>query len=97
MNEAAFQSLIVELARLMGWTHIYHTHDSRRSASGFPDLVLIRGPRILFIEIKSETGRVSADQESWLEALRATCAEVYLWKPEHWKSGEIETTLRRSR
>src|SRR5688572_19177552 len=40
-TERAFQAQVVKYARLMGWT-AYHTHDSRRSQAGFPDLVLVR-------------------------------------------------------
>ncbi len=43
LYEKPFQAQVVELARLSGWL-TYHTHDSRRSQSGFPDLVLVRAP-----------------------------------------------------
>jgi hypothetical protein len=39
MTEAQFQAQVVQLAGLLGWSW-YHTHDSRRSPAGFPDLVL---------------------------------------------------------
>ena len=39
--EADFQAQVVKLALLLGWK-VYHTHDSRRSREGFPDLILIR-------------------------------------------------------
>ena len=46
MRERQFQRTITDLADLHGWTW-YHAHDSHRSNAGFPDLVLIRGGRIL--------------------------------------------------
>ena len=52
---------VVDLARTLGW-RVYHTYDSRRSQPGFPDLVLVR-ERILFLELKSETGKLSHDHE----------------------------------
>ena len=41
MTETQLQSAIIELARLTGWL-VYHTHDSRHSAKGFPDLCMVR-------------------------------------------------------
>ncbi len=83
-TEAAFQAAIVELAARCGWQS-YHTYDSRRSAPGFPDLVLCRAPRLLFVEVKTARGRVRPAQHVWLAAL-AACpqVEVYLWRPEQW-------------
>ena len=39
-TEDQWQSAVIEYARLMGWL-VYHTHDSRHSEKGFPDLVLV--------------------------------------------------------
>lgn len=50
----------------------YHTHDSRRSAEGFPDYVIPVGRWILFVEIKChETrGELTKAQADWLLRLR---------------------------
>jgi hypothetical protein len=82
VTEKQLQAQVVQLAQLGGW-RTYHTHDSRRSAPGFPDLVLVRPPRLVFAELKSENGRIRPEQEMWLEAL-AGCAEApesHLWRP----------------
>lgn len=103
MSETQLQSAIIEMAKLFGWLY-YHTYDSRRSASGFPDLVLVRGRRLIFAELKSDTGTVSPAQRDWIGALRgarcdwptcrsATPFEVYIWRPDDWKSGTIEHVL----
>lgn len=68
--EAAFQVRVVRLATDRGW-RVYHTHDSRRSDPGFPDLVLVRPPRVLFVELKAGRRRLSDDQVAWLELLEA--------------------------
>jgi hypothetical protein len=78
--EAVLQTQVLALARLYNWRW-YHTHDSRHSPPGFPDLVLVRGNRVIFAELKTQRGRLSVDQTAWLEDLRATCAEVYCWRP----------------
>ena len=94
MTESELQGAVIDLAQTFKW-RTYHTHDSRRSAAGFPDLVMVRAERLIFAELKSEKGRVSIDQIHWLNALADSgCAEVAVWRPADWTSGEIERVLR---
>lgn len=88
--EKAFQATLIKFAKPLGWS-IYHTFDSRRSNKGFPDLVMVRGDRIIFAELKSATGRLMADQESWIELLRGAGQVVYVWRPANWP--EIKEVL----
>jgi len=80
-TEAAFLALVREVARGYGWT-TYHTHDSRRSEPGFPDLVLVR-ERVVFAELKTVKGKVTPEQRVWLAALEGA-GEVYVWRPTDW-------------
>lgn len=81
VSEADLQALIVDAARWGGWLH-YHTHDSRRSAAGFPDLVLAHPERgVVFVEVKSERGRLTVEQERWRVALAAAGAEHWVARP----------------
>jgi hypothetical protein len=73
--EDALQEQVLHIAELYGWL-AYHTHDSRRSQPGFPDLVLIRSPELIFAELKSERGRVRPDQAKWLAHLTGLTVEV---------------------
>lgn len=79
--EREFMGLVKQQAWLLGWRLQYHTHDSRRSDPGFPDLVLVREPRVLFIEVKKESANVTPEQYAWLSALQHSNQEAYLWKP----------------
>lgn len=83
-TEAQFQNAIVELARYNGW-EVYHTHDSRRSDPGYPDLSLCKPPRFIVAEVKTAKGRVRVEQKRWLVKL-ALCPgiETYLWRPQDW-------------
>ena len=86
--------VIVEMATLFGWRH-YHTWSSVHSPAGFPDLVLVRPPRLIFAELKSQVGRVTPAQKAWLDDLYATpSTEVYLWRPSD--LDDIERVLRSS-
>jgi hypothetical protein len=79
-TEAEWQSVVVHYAKLFSW-RIYHTRISFGSAKGFPDLVLVRRPRLVFVELKSDKGKVKPEQLDWLADLRASRAEAYLWRP----------------
>lgn len=93
LPERDFQQHVVDLAQLTGW-RVYHAFDSRRSVPGFPDLVLVRGDRLIFVELKTRTGRVEREQWDWLEALGAAeRVETYLWRPDDWPT--IEEALKR--
>ena len=93
LSEKQFQAQVVQLARYQGWL-VYHTYDSRRSADGFPDLVLVRPPTVLFVELKTEKGVTSMAQEEWLTVLGdCSQAETALWRPGSWD--EIERTLKK--
>jgi len=71
---------VTEALGYMGW-RTYHTHDSRRSNPGFPDIVAVKGSRLIFLELKSEKGKVKVEQIKWLDDLVRTHSEVYLVRP----------------
>lgn len=99
ISEKELMANVIELARFCGWMH-YHTYESRRSPHGFPDLVLIRRGRLLFAELKSERGRLTIAQKSWLDELKdielksGRVVEVHVWRPHDWLSGSVEKSLR---
>lgn len=79
-SEAEFQATVIKDAKQLGW-RVYHTHDSRRSNPGFPDLVLVR-ERVIWAELKTAHGRVNAQQQAWIDRLQAAGQEAYLWRPQ---------------
>ena len=95
MLEDDLQAAVIDLARMLGWL-VYHTHDSRHSGKGFPDLVMChpRSGALLFAELKSVTGRVTPEQDEWLRAL-AVRGVAFLWRPEHLRDGSIVRALQR--
>lgn len=80
VSERQLQDAIVQVARLHGW-FVHHHFDARRSEPGWPDLVLIRPPVALFVELKSETGKVTAQQARVLELLEACGLDARVWRP----------------
>ena len=89
LGEKDFQNTVIELAELHGWI-VYHVanvkhHLRARSSVGFPDLVAVRPPRVIFAELKTEKGKVTPDQRIWFRALLDSGkVEVYLWRPSMW-------------
>ncbi len=59
-------------------------------AKGYPDLTLTHPRRRLFVvrELKTNTGRVTAEQQKWLDALAAAGVDVDVWRPRDLKSIE---------
>lgn len=80
LTEKEWQAQVKQLASQTGWKGAYHTYDSRRSQSGFPDLVLVR-ERVLFVELKRETGKLSPAQAEWIRWLIDAGAEAYVARP----------------
>lgn len=86
VSEAEWTTAIGD--RLDYYGCIWHdTYPTRRTpgrwtpehaGKGVPDLICLRPPRVLWLEIKTETGRVSPRQEAWLEGLRQSGQEAYI-------------------
>ena len=71
----------VGIAKMMGWA-CYHTLKSKGSAPGFPDWTIARD-RVIFVELKTEKGRLSDAQVQWIHVLDKAGAEVYVVRPHH--------------
>jgi hypothetical protein len=94
MTEKQLQGCVMNLARLLNW-RCYHTWLSARSAPGFPDILAARGERLLALELKSATGKLTEAQEQWLYVLGGVPGvECFVFRPDDWHSGEVERVLR---
>lgn len=91
VSEKAWTSQVIDLARRTGWI-AYHSETAvmrsgrwatpMQGLAGFPDVVAVRAPRVLFVELKTQIGKLSELQEKWLAELRACPGvEAYVWRP----------------
>jgi len=85
-----------QLARQAGLL-CYHTWRSKRSAEGFPDLLIVETrtvpPTLYCLELKTATGAVTPAQEAWLAALaQVPGVEARLVRPQD--LAEVEGWLR---
>ncbi|GAA2656945.1 hypothetical protein GCM10010307_71100 [Streptomyces vastus] len=82
-GEEQWRRQVREIAARYGWRLQYHTADSRRSDPGWPDEVFghLGQRRTLFVEFKTDTGRIRPAQREWLAHLAASGFEVAVWRP----------------
>src|SRR3990167_3692834 len=96
VTEAEFALQVEQLFNLFHW-HWAHFRPARTEqgwrtpvagmGKGFPDYIAIRGNRLLVIEIKSEKGEPTLEQEEWLDKfLGGGNTFVYLWRPSDYES-----------
>lgn len=93
MREYEFlASVITEITEWdLEWFHSFDsTRDKKR---GFPDLVIV-GHGILFRELKTAQGAVSADQSRFGRAITAGGGNWRVWRPADLESGTVQRELR---
>lgn len=98
ITEKEFLAQVKQIAIMLGWD-FYHPFLSKWSTKGFPDIVMVKdksdgSARLIFAELKTSKGKLTADQEQWISRLsRINTVEVYVWRPEDFD--EIVKILRK--
>lgn len=70
MTEAELKRAVVDLALRLGW-RVHETPQAKPrrpvkgQSSGYPDLTLARNGKVLWLELKQETGRTFVEQAQW--------------------------------
>lgn len=93
ITEKQFQEQIFDLAHAFGWA-IAHFRPARTKygwatpvagdGKGFPDCVLAKeGHPVIFAEIKRKGGKLSLEQQQWIEMLKlCPGVMVFVWYSE---------------
>ena len=94
MTEKQLQAVIVASARRWGWL-VYHTKVSIGSSPGYPDLHLVHPVQGISMlrELKTQKGKLTEPQRTWLNALQKAGVDVDVWRPEHWFNHTIQDLL----
>lgn len=100
ISEKEFQRTVIEYAHALKYK-VYHQVDmghrdpesavqrySRRIGPGYPDLTIVGRGKILFVELKSEKGKRTSDQELWANEITKAGGEYHLWRPSDWETIE---------
>jgi hypothetical protein len=103
MGEQDLQGAVIDLCRLLH-LRVAHFRPARSNlgwrtpvgadGAGFPDLVIVGPGGLAFRELKSDRGRLSADQKLWRAALYDAEADYDLWRPVDWLDGIVNFELR---
>jgi len=96
ISEKDWTKTVIDLAHAYKWRvahfraamtkHGWRT-PVQADGAGFPDLVLVRGDRVIFAELKTEKGRLTRQQYDWRIALcsvahgREANVQVHVWRP----------------
>lgn len=105
-SEKSWQADVEQLARILGW-RTFHVNQvarcpdcgsravARAIPPGWPDLVLVKPNRhILFVELKSDTGKTTPEQDGWLDAIMAARhGRSTVWRPKD--LAEVQRELER--
>jgi len=94
LTEKVLQDNILEVAKLFRWRRAHfrpaRTKHGWRTpvqadGKGFPDLILVKPPRLIIAEVKRQDTYPNEYQREWLEDFAGLgCVEVYTWKPQDW-------------
>jgi hypothetical protein len=100
MKESELQSVVIDLLNAFNWRFTHFRPAMRQSGrwstpisghAGYPDITATKNGAILFIELKSEKGRIRPDQHEWLNDLSINPhIEAYVLRP-----GDIDALTRR--
>ena len=95
LTEEEFQRMVIEVAYAYKWM-VAHFRKARTlkgwvtpvqaDGKGWPDLVLVRPPRIIFSELKSEKGKLTPEQQNWMTLLKE-CQRVITLEPLELENG----------
>jgi len=100
ISEKELLGTVLELCEAHGWRvfHVFDTFPAARvSSKGFPDLTMVKNRCLLFVELKSEKGKLSQDQMAWMVELGNAAMGIdphyYIWRPTELLDGTIERIL----
>lgn len=91
VSERQLAETVEEAFELYGWLWCHYTFGPNRSGNGFrthlrghagaPDYIACKNGRLMFVELKSQKGRLSQPQKLWRAELAKSCCEYYLVRP----------------
>lgn len=99
MGETGKEGLQAEVSAICARLGLfcYHVPDSRRlkGMAGFPDcwILNMRTGRVLYAELKSQSGQQTGEQKAVMYALQAGKHDYVLWRPSDLLDGTLGATL----
>jgi hypothetical protein len=91
MTESDLLDAITEAATFCGWRWFHLANDQRtvfRGHVGWPDLFMVKGSRVLALELKRQGNKPTGSQTAWLDALNQTSIQAHVIYPD-----DLDTVL----
>lgn len=92
MLEAVLQARVEALCKQFGVRH-YHTYNSRRSPSGWPDSAMVGPCGFMVRELKRQREKPTPTQQAWLDDLQRAGINAGVWRPADFISGRVQTEI----
>lgn len=99
MSESDLLVGVLDACRMLGYRTL-HIRPARAAGSwrtavqgggiGFPDVLAIRGKKLVVAELKSSKGRLSDEQDRWLSDFAIAGADCYVWRPSDYPDRILE-------
>lgn len=94
ITETEFQKQVTDLAEMLGWSWLHVVRMGNRNGEwrtptvgplgkGFPDLLLVKGAQVLFVELKGPAGFLSASQKLLRDGPLKD-QRYHVWRPSDW-------------
>lgn len=93
--EDHIRGIVADLGKMGRPVLAYHPwqQHAQRAAAGYPDWTYAGPGGHMWRELKTMTGRPSAQQQHWLDVLRAGGGDAKIWRPTDLISGAITREL----
>ncbi len=92
LSEAEFQGQLVKVAESLGWDWMHIGRTGKYVANGakgtlgtgWPDLLLLRGHRIVCAELKAQDAPLPSISQREVLLKLSGAVEAYCWRPSQW-------------
>ncbi len=87
ITEKEFQSQVRDLSKILHVEKYYHPFLSKWSEKGYPDITIIKVPKLIFLELKTDKGKVTPAQQEWNDLLnQCKTIEAHIVRPSDFES-----------
>lgn len=86
-----WQGLVTTFATFQGWS-VYVNANPKGTTPGFPHLVIVRKPELMFVLLRTNRAEPTRAQQDWLATIAACDVRAEMWRPEDWH--DVEAQLR---
>jgi hypothetical protein len=104
MKEVQLQKTIIDIAKRFHWMVAHFTPAQVRQGkwmtpvmadgAGFPDLILLRGPEVLVVELKGNAKYPDPNQRRWLDGFNEAGIEAVVWRPRDFDDDTVSGWLK---